>query len=184
MPDMIVQHLNSKAEREGLSRRAHDPSIGPDDIDDLEDEDESDSSSNLQPVDNKSPDSWVGTPLLSPQQTPVTLRTPPTPDSLLDLVDEIRRKGGVNNKTPRAKIGGDPNLLSPDYSPETPNTLRSPKDPVRTPTIRSPIRTRTSTSPSTASLSLASDFLADVAAAKNKNAVTDLYKQLYHRRHW
>ena len=27
-------------------------------------------------------------------------------------------------------------------------------------------------------------FLADVAAAKNTNAVTDLHNQLYHRRHW
>ena len=101
MPDMIVQHLNSKAGREGLSRGAHDPSIGPDDFDDREDEDENDSSSNLQPVDTTiSPDSGVGTPLLSPPRTPATTRTPLIQDSILDLVDNIKRKRDANYKTP------------------------------------------------------------------------------------
>ena len=117
MPDMIVQHLNSKSEREGLTRGTHDSSIGPDDLDDREDEDEDDSSSNLQPIDTLiSSDSGVGTPLLSPPKTPVISRTFP---------DDVRRQRGVNNKTPHAVIGSGLNPLSPDDSPQTPNTLRT-----------------------------------------------------------
>ena len=100
----------------------------------------------------------LGTSLLSPPKTPAISRTLLTPDSLLDLVDDVRRQRSVNNKTPHAVIGGGQNPLSPDYSPQTPNTLRNSKEPAGTPTIRSPLRMRTSGSPATASLSLASDF--------------------------
>ena len=65
MPDMIIQHLNFKAERKGLSRGDYDPSIGPDNIDDRDDEEYT--SSNL----HISSDSGVRTPLLSLKQTPV-----------------------------------------------------------------------------------------------------------------
>ena len=54
-PDNVIQHLTGKAEREGFSRGSHDPSIGPDESDDRETDDDDTPQSNLRLADATTP---------------------------------------------------------------------------------------------------------------------------------
>ena len=54
-PDNVIQHLTGKAEREGFSRGSHNPSIGPDESNDRETDDDDTPQSNLRLADATTP---------------------------------------------------------------------------------------------------------------------------------
>ena len=55
MSELVIQHLNHKASREGFTRGSSDPSIGADQDDDREEEDDDTPVSNLIPADSSEP---------------------------------------------------------------------------------------------------------------------------------
>ena len=177
MPDMVIEHLNRKAHREGYSR-------GPNEHDDRDDEDDTPPTSNLRPNNTYVPlsagvQSQVGKGIRGAQLSQQTIRgaTEQTTQQTI---------GGASEQTPQ-KVGGATN--STNAQSPTP-VYWLPPPPQQASTTQSASTPATPTPSGRVAMDIegatyAQAFYSDAIAANDVAVIrTQLLSELYKKRHW